>query len=988
MDRERMGYKVRYPIEKMFFGVNSKHSLPMVEGDDIYTTSNMGRLYGEEHTHHSSSSHYRRKFEKSINQYDVTVGENNHVMATSMPLVFTANLPPKPETNMEMNHDEEPMHERPSHYGSKAWYEKMHSKLNEFSLEAFTFMQSGLTIVSDFNTLRLPTDMKRENFSKLFSKFREQSMSFMEGKSLGVRDEARQILEEYISESDLSMIPPPIMLEEQARIGYYRSIFFNTTRIESHGTGKVVLPQTKPYSTWLATGFALNAKSGLSMAQPIRLPTNQGLFVLGNCPKQVRVGEHVLLTYGINNYLGKDLSNIMLRIRASPDFELMEESKPEMVVSMKDKDYTLTIPSLKSWGVETRNMIMVPKRCGMMQIIIEVESEFGGDYEVLTVFVHESGIKRKELTARLFDLTSDKKMYGPIVEKMTESPHLRSVKVSVTGTGLDRFVKRYTMETNALVGVDRAIVRLYRSLALRRYLNETSQTESPLFDMTTDNITTAYQSLQVYSDYDGSYSFISDEGTHHSSLYVTSLVFGAMISPMMPFRDNVTLNRTLNWILSHQKEDGSFEDNGPCFHYRFCAGEFRRESLTAIVLYSLTRDNSSEWMPEFIHRRLYDGESCPINRAQRYLESRVPDVKPHLLTITLFEMAFIQNRAMSSALRGKIQEALLNRKLTVVPEIGSKYIKCMDDKMTMDDQLLLNAMTLSLYGYYGDYRTVSDIARWVVDQIQTHPHYDTVLDAVFRTEAWLKVDCLFRKQFPIEKFAVTVDVSADNGEKRQFKIDSMNMDVTQRFRFTLPVRQITYSVSGFGLVAVSICETFSEPEQKPMEPVPFQLTHELTPMSWLSEIKAKTCMTYTPTPKDRQLAKENFNRTMVMEIKLPSGMRINERQIGFFLSRVPEVMYFTYEPCGHKLYFFINVPSTVFGKPICLEWCFERLSWVMKWAPMEVRVYDYLQQETQLVRMFPMQMQPAVLGYSFIEAMHKARPTLEELPSMRKRTEI
>jgi hypothetical protein len=461
-----------------------------------------------------------------------------------------------------------------------------------------------------------------------------------------------------------------------------------------------------------------------------------------------------------------------------------------------------------------------------------------------------------------------------------------------------------------------------------------------------------------------------------------------MISPMMPFRDNVTLNRTLNWILSHQQEDGSFDDNGPCFHYRFCAGEFRRESLTAIVLYSLTRDNSSDWMPEFIHSRLYDGESCPINRAQRYLESRVPDVKPHLLTITLFEMAFIQNRAMSSALRGKIQEALLNRKLTVVPEIGSKYIKCMDDKMTMDDQLLLNAMTLSLYGYYGDYRTVSDIARWVVDQIQTHPHYDTVLDAVFRTEAWLKVDCLFRKQFPIEKFAVTVDVSADNGEKRQFKIDSMNMDVTQRFRFTLPVRQITYSVSGFGLVAVSICETFAEPEQKPMEPVPFQLTHELTPMSWLSEIKAKTCMTYTPTPKDRQLAKENFNRTMVMEIKLPSGMRINERQIGFFLSRVPEVMYFTYEPCGHKLYFFINVPSTVFGKPICLEWCFERLSWVMKWAPMEVRVYDYLQQETQLVRMFPMQMQPAVLGYSFIEAMHKARPTLEELPSMRKRTEI
>jgi len=61
------------------------------------------------------------------------------------------------------------------------------------------------------------------------------------------------------------------------------------------------------------------------------------------------------------------------------------------------------------------------------------------------------------------------------------------------------------METNTLVGIDRVLVSLYRSLGLRRYLNETFQTESPLFNMTTDNITTAYQRLQLYNDYVGSY---------------------------------------------------------------------------------------------------------------------------------------------------------------------------------------------------------------------------------------------------------------------------------------------------------------------------------------------------------------------------------------------------------------------------------------------------------------------------------------------------
>ena len=93
----------------------------------------------------------------------------------------------------------------------------------------------------------------------------------------------------------------------------------------------------------------------------------------------------------------------------------------------------LTIPSLKSFGVETGNIICVPKRSGLLQIIIEVESEFGGDYEVLTVYVRESGIKRKQISARLFDLTSDKKTYGPIVEKITDSPALREVQLSVSG---------------------------------------------------------------------------------------------------------------------------------------------------------------------------------------------------------------------------------------------------------------------------------------------------------------------------------------------------------------------------------------------------------------------------------------------------------------------------------------------------------------------------------------------------------------------------
>jgi hypothetical protein len=182
------------------------------------------------------------------------------------------------------------------------------------------------------------------------------------------------------------------------------------------------------------------------------------------------------------------------------------------------------------------------------------------------------------------------------------------------------------MESSALVGVDRALVRLYRSIGLRRHLKDILQTESPLFNMTTLNITTAYKHLQLYNDYDGSYSFMSDDSAPHSSLYLTSLAFGAMISPMMPFYDKVALNRTLNFILSYQQQDGSFDDNGPYFHYQFCSGEFRRESLTAIVLYSLTRENATRSLPIDIHHRLFDGENSPINSPGEPIRSVDPIV--------------------------------------------------------------------------------------------------------------------------------------------------------------------------------------------------------------------------------------------------------------------------------------------------------------------------------------------------------------------------
>lgn len=91
------------------------------------------------------------------------------------------------------------------------------------------------------------------------------------------------------------------------------------------------------------------------------------------------------------------------------------------------------------------------------------------------------------------------------------------------------------------------------------------------------------------------------------------------------------------------------------------------------------------------------------------------------------------------------------------------------------------------------------------------------------------------------------------------------------------------------------------------------------------------------------------------------------------------MMYFTFDPCTNTLTFFINVPSNMFGKMICFDWCLERLSTVINWSSIPIRVYDYLQQETQLIHLEKVQFEPKLLGYSFIQAVHQARPSVEKL---------
>ena len=907
IQRQEHSEQIRYPLEKVFFGIPSSKSLPSVQGDDLYLPSSMNQFYSDASNPPSSSSHFREKF-------DMSIDETNEMVVPGVPSTFV----------------------KEDRRGTSAWFEKIHSQLKTISPEALIFVNTPLTVLTDIPSLAIPSSMTEVNLTRLITDVHLDSWN--------VRDSARQSFEDYLVRMDRSLLPPPIVLDEISRLSYSRSIFFATSELDSRGTAKMLLPRTKPFASWMATGFALNSQSGLSIAQPIRLPRNEGLFVIGRADAHhVRVGERVLLAYAIHNYLARDVNNVRLRIHPSPDFDLLDE-----------KDSNVTFPLIKDSSVETRDLFLLIKRQGVLRVILEVESEFGGDYESVLLFPRETGIEHEQINARLFDLTNQTSS-GPIVEEIQPSADLRSLNFIVSANGFDRLLQRYPMSSESFVGIDRALVRLYRAIDLRQYLNETSQLDSSLYKNSTETIVKAYQELQMYNNYDGSYSRICEEITRRPSLYLTSLAFGVLNSPLMPFHDRVTLNRTLTWILSQQDEkDGSFVDPAnECFHSRFCQEdeEFHREPITALVLYSLTHNNHSDVVRQ------------GVLRAQTFLKSRVPEMKPHFLLITLVEMAFIQSPSLFAELRSKIREALASRPMEVDVKDESKHLKS-----DVDDQVLLNALTTSIFASYDALQTSIDFVRWLTKEMGTRPRDDTLIDAIFRSKAYLDVDRLFRRRFSEKKIDLTIEVAADQEEKKVFKIDAKNVDLTQSMTFKLPVKQLSFTVKGFGLARVSIIRTLVEKEVSSNGP--FQLNQEFRLSPSMNETQAKTCLTYNSSvTKDHQ-----YNRTIAVDVQLPSSTRANLREIAFLLSAVPSIISFHYEPHNNKMIFLMNIPSTMFNKEICFEWVLKNFGSVVHWSPVVIHAYDYLRHNVQSFRLIPLQF-PA--DEHVIKAMRTARRVLK-----------
>jgi len=390
MNKYHQDHMLRAFLRKMAFGLRCFDVLKSVAGDDAYITTNMEHLYADRKADlREVMKHSGKYYDNKNKQYRVDVGDNEWNVQIGM----SASPMSMPRDSYDEHYDEVQSERQPfegehfnAAYGTKEWYQRMSQRVSMISREAFTLMHSGVAFVTDFSSLFLPKEMHHMDYN-IIKNYRDQYLT----KEQCPREAARKMLEEYFTKADSSLVIPSMILDEHTRASYYHSILFDRTQLDRNGQGHFSLPTMKPYTTWLATGFSLHPTSGLSIAEPTLLRTPEGLYIMAETPKDIQVGERCTFTYAICNHFKKNLDNVVLRIRSSPDFDLIEQQSGKVIPMTND--FTMKVPALKPESAFRQSMVIVPKKAGVFDINMFVESELGGDYEHIMLRVWGAGLK-------------------------------------------------------------------------------------------------------------------------------------------------------------------------------------------------------------------------------------------------------------------------------------------------------------------------------------------------------------------------------------------------------------------------------------------------------------------------------------------------------------------------------------------------------------------------------------------------------------------
>ncbi len=525
-------------------------------------------------------------------------------------------------------------------------------------------------------------------------------------------------------------------------------------------SGQATLDLTAPDSitTWKLHALSTSPQ-GVGIAES-SLRVFQDFFAEPDLPYSVIRGDRFPMRVALFNYVDEEQS-IRVTLDETDGLGLQSEAVQE-----------ITLPGN---GIGSVEFTLQPEKVGTIPISITAQSSSRADALRKDLKVIPEGVRQEIVHNGVID--SESPVSVPIAypdDRVSDSASLRvSIVPSLVGQSMNGL--------DDLLGMpygcgEQNMIFLAPDIEILRYLKATGSTMPAIQAKAEHFITVGYQRELTFQRNDGSFSAFGqqdDEG----SLWLTSFVLGTF-SRARELRtiDETVLADAAEWILDHQKDDGSWEPVGFLIHQELSGGLDGNLALTAFVALSLLDYG--------------EANDTAVLQALNYLSDNLTNSESnsYILAMSAYALARADHPSTGRALDLLLQRA--NQDANGIywephPIETTAYAAL----ALMREQRMEAQPALS----------------WIASQRNSLGGYGSTQDTVVALKALSQAASNQSRNLD-----ATIDVQVDGESIHTFAVNSDNFDVLQTLELD-PVDHINLEMSGEGRVSYQIAQGFNIP---------------------------------------------------------------------------------------------------------------------------------------------------------------------------------
>ena len=543
--------------------------------------------------------------------------------------------------------------------------------------------------------------------------------------------------------------------------------------------GRATLLAEAPDSitTWMLRGVALSKEHGLGVAEA-ELRVFQPFFLQVDLPYSAIRGEEFPVKVALYNYLDEP-QEFFVELDESESYELLDAATKTIMVDPSDVG-----------GLEFNIRLT---ELGSVPLKVTARSRESADAVIRDLLVEPEGVRHETVENRI--VSAGEQVTFDNATPSESIPGSARTYVTLTGSYLSQTIEGLEGLLQMPFGCGEQNMILFApNVFVARYLDETGQIKPDVLAKAEHLMVTGYQRELTYRRADGSFSAFGDSDPS-GSLWLTAFVLKTFAQAEgLIFIDQDVLRSAADWILQHQRPDGSFEPVGFLHHQELLGGLQGNTALTAYVAIALQEA----------------GATASASAALAYLERQLDGIDdPYTMAIVAYALALGDSDRAADDAQAQLIE------MAIADENGLHWGAGSPDSANGRAGQPQSSAAVETTGYatlalleYGNLAAASNAARWLVSQRNAFGGFGSTQDTVVGLQGLIGAASLAGAD-------VDMTVTLTSGEwSKTVDVNESNFDVVQIL--DVPVgANLKLSAEGAGKVVAQVVRRFNRPEVDP-----------------------------------------------------------------------------------------------------------------------------------------------------------------------------